>query len=127
MEGLLAATLSSFNGSREAKPASHILLQQYCLGFLSKVLDLAPIALQTLRASGTWDRLLNSDLFLQPATEQPISAALEQEGDPGASSGSPEELPVQLKIVVTDDESVRLVLKATSGGRKISGEMIHPT
>ena len=84
LQGLLEAMLGSCRKQNPTGGSASLALQQNCLEFLSRLLRVVPIALQTLRGVSVWDRLYGPDLFFYRAeTASGSTTALTSE--PGLS------------------------------------------
>ena len=67
LRGLLEGVFGSFCGQQTEDASTSLSLQHQSLAFLSRLLQTAPVALQTLRSCNTWDRLYSSDMFFWQA------------------------------------------------------------
>lgn len=98
LRGLLEGVFGSFCSQQTEDASTPLSLQQQSLAFLSRLLQTAPIALQTLRSCTIWDRLYSSDMFFWQASTNASEAA-----DPKAEAEKLKDVASESSLEVPDD------------------------
>ena len=133
LEGLLEATFGSFSRQGSVEGSADLALQNHSLAFLSRLLQVAPSALQTLRRCNAWDRVFGQDMFFhspEPILRSDNSSAAKLLGGSeatDASQTSTEDIEEQIKIRCEVNEhncSVAVRMYLSSSRNKDTGEIL---
>ena len=131
---MLEAIFSSLRKQDQTEDYSTLALQYHSLAFLSRLLQIAPIALQTLRGSGIWDKLYGHSMFfygagtaLRPSIDSEAAAQdlqLTSEASHRASEESEDKVRVHCKV---DEQSrtVKVRMDLFYGRDHDAGELTH--